>query len=189
MSRKYKFGDNEHLHFISFAVINWIDLFVRDTYRNILMDSIRYCQLNKDMNLYAWCIMTNHVHLIISSRSAPLSSIMRDMKRHTSEELRKAIRYNPAESRREWMLDLMTAAGRANSNNRGFQLWQQDNHPILLDTEKIMHQKLDYLHNNPVLAGFVQFPEDWLFSSAGDYANTRKGPLEIIMIEPMLVTF
>jgi putative transposase len=188
MSRKYKFSDNDQLHFVSFAVVGWIDLFIRENYRNILVDSISFCQQNKDLNLYAWCIMTSHVHLIISSRGTPLSSIMRDLKRHTSEELRKAIRNNTAESRKEWMFDLMESAGRANSNNRGFQLWQQDNHPIVLDTEKIMHQKLDYLHHNPVEAGFVTHPEDWLYSSAGDYEHTRKGLLEVILIEPMLVT-
>jgi putative transposase len=113
---------------------------------------------------------------------------MRDLKRHTSEELRKAIQRHPKESRKEWMIQMMEEAGRQNSNNRGFQLWQQDNHPIALSTEKIMHQKLDYLHDNPVEAGFVEEAEDWLYSSAKQYHTGQKGRIDIIQIEPRLNT-
>ena len=67
MSKKYKFTDNSKLYFVSFAVTNWIDLFVRDVYRNVLIDSIKHCQATKDLELYGWCIMTSHVHLIIGS--------------------------------------------------------------------------------------------------------------------------
>ena len=67
----------------------------------------------------------------------------------SSEEIKKIIQNNTRESRREWILQMMLDAGKQNSNNRNFQLWQQDNHPIELSTEKMMHQKLDYLHDNP----------------------------------------
>ncbi len=188
MSRRYKFTDNEELYFVSFAVINWIDLFIRNEYKEVLVNSIQYCQQHKDLDLYAYCIMTSHVHLIIGSRGNAMSNIMRDLKRHTSEELRKSIQQNPRESRREWILQMMNDAGKQNSNNKGFQLWQQDNHPIALSTEKIMHQKLDYLHDNPVEAGFVEKEEDWLFSSAKQYYTGLKGMIDIIQIEPILIT-
>ena len=188
MSRKYKFKDNEKLYFISFAVVDWIDLFIRNEYKKILLDSLKFCQEKKDLELYAYCIMTSHVHLIIGSKGNPMSNIMRDLKRHTSEELRKAIQRNPRESRREWILKMMEEKGKENSNNIGFQLWQQDNHPIELSTEKIMHQKLDYLHNNPVEAGFVEIPEAWLYSSATEYFTGTKGMIDLILIEPMLNT-
>ena len=91
----------------------------------------------------------------------------------------------PAESRREWMLGMMEKAGSANSQNLNFQLWQQDNHPIMLFGQKILHQKLDYIHNNPVVVGIVENPEDYLFSSAMDYYGLP-GLLEIILVEPMI---
>ncbi len=106
MSKKYKFSDNSKLYFVSFSVTNWIDLFIRNEYKEILLDSIRYCQREKEMELYGWCIMTSHVHLVIGTKGNPLSNIMRDLKRHTSEELHKAIKNNRTESRREWMLFL-----------------------------------------------------------------------------------
>jgi len=188
LSRKYKFTDNEELYFVSFAVIGWIDLFIRNEYKEVLLRSTQYCQQNKDLDVYAYCIMTSHVHMIIGSRGNLISNIMRDLKRHTSEALRKTIQQNPRESRKEWMLQMMEDAGKENSNNSRFQLWQQDNHPIGLSTEKIMHQKLDYLHNNPVESGFVEKAEDWLYSSAKQYYTGQKGMLDIIQIEPRLIT-
>lgn len=188
MSRKYKFKDNAELYFVSFAVIKWIDLFIRNEYKEVLINSLKYCQSKKDLELYAYCIMTSHVHLIIGTKGNAMSNIMRDLKRHTSEELRKAIQRNPKESRKEWMLEMMEESGKENSNNIGFQLWQQDNHPIELSTEKTMHQKLDYLHNNPVEAGFVDKAEDWLYSSARQYYTDQKGMIDIIQIEPILIT-
>ena len=188
MSRKFKFKDNEKLYFVSFAVVHWIDLFIRKEYKEVLINSLKFCQAKKDLELYAYCIMTSHVHLIIGSKGNAMSNIMRDLKRHTSEELRKAIQQHPKESRKEWVLKMIESSGKENSNNRGFQLWQQDNHPIELSTEKILHQKLDYLHKNPVEAGFVEIPEAWLYSSAIDYYCNKKGMIDITLIEPMLHT-
>ena len=198
MSRKYKFHNNQQIYFVSFAVVGWIDLFIRNEYKDELVKSLDYCIKLKDLELYAWVIMTSHVHLIIGSRGKPLSDIMRDLKRHTSERLHILIKNNTKESRKEClpaealaqagMLELMEQAGNENSNNSGFQLWQQHNHPIELPTPQIVHQKLDYLHLNPVAAGFVEKPEDWLYSSAKDYYTGKKGMLDIILIEPLIVT-
>jgi putative transposase len=183
MSKKYKFTDNSKLYFVSFAVTN---LFVRDVYRNVLLDSIKHCQATKDLELYGWCIMTSHVHLIIGSSGNALSNIMRDLKRHTSEELHKAIANNKTESRREWMLWLMERAAKKTSKDAKFQLWQAENHPIQLATQKIAWQKLDYLHYNPVEAGFVRQSIDWLYSSAVDY-NGGKGLLDVTLLDPMII--
>lgn len=79
------------------------------------------------------------------------------------------------------MLQMMVKAGTDNKNNKGFQFWQQHNHPIILDTNFLIDQKLDYIHNNPVVAGFVEKPEDYLYSSARDYAGI-KGLLDIEII-------
>jgi putative transposase len=186
MSKKYKFTDNSKLYFVNFSVTNWIDLFIRNEYKEILLNSLQYCQKEKDLELYGWCIMTSHVHLIIGTGGNPLSNIMRDLKRHTSEELHKAIKNSRAESRREWMLWMMERAAGKNSNPAKFQLWQAESHPVELTTAKIAHQKLDYMHYNPVAAGFVNNAEDWRYSSAKDY-NGGKGLLEIILIEPLIV--
>jgi putative transposase len=97
--------------------------------------------------------MSNHVHLIIGSQTANQSHIIRDLKKHTSKTIVKAIVDNPQESRKEWMLWMFEREGMRNSNNQDFQFWQQHNQPIELNSNLLMEQKLNYIHNNPVEAG------------------------------------
>ena len=182
MSRKYKFHNPEGLYFISFAVIDWIDVFIRREYVEILIESLNYCKENKGLQIHAWCAMTSHVHLIISSKGNTLPDIVRDFKSFTSNQLKKAIKENPQESRKEWILNMMEAAGRANGNNHGFQFWQQHNKPIELITNKVIEQKLEYIHFNPVEAGIVENEFDYLYSSARDYSGIR-GLIEVDIIQ------
>lgn len=187
MSIKYKFRNQEQLYFVTFAVVNWIDLFIRNEYKDIMLESWKHCQLHKGLEIYSWCIMTSHIHMIIGTNGNKLEDIMRDMKKHTSTALKTAIQSNQQESRREWMLWMMERAGKKNSQNMNFQLWQQDNHPIELSDIKMLHQKLDYIHNNPVVAGIVEKPEDYIYSSAKDYYCNIPGLIEVIMVDPLAV--
>lgn len=91
--------------------------------------------------------MTSHIHMIIGTNKEKLEDIMGDMKKHTSLELKRAIKNHPAESRREWLLWMMERAGKRNSQNLNFQLWRQDNHPIELSNFKMLQQKLDYIRS------------------------------------------
>jgi putative transposase len=95
--------------------------------------------------------------------------------------LRKAIEEHPGESRREWIVWLMERAGMRNSNNNEWQLWQQHNKPIEIVNNDMFYQKLNYIHKNPVEAGFVENEEDYLFSSARDFYN-KKGLIDLSYI-------
>jgi putative transposase len=181
MSRGYKFHDQERPYFVTFSVVRWIDVFTRRVYRDILVDSLKYCIQNKGLELYAWVIMSNHVHLIIGTKGQPMQDILRDIKRHTSKMLLKAISENVQESRRDWLLWFFEREGKQNSNNETYQFWQQGNHPIELWSNTVIDQKLDYIHNNPVTAGWVDEPEHYLYSSARDYAD-GKGMIEILLM-------
>lgn len=123
--------------------------------------------------------MNTHVHLIAAAKPEfNLSDILRDLKKFSSKRLFEAVRDNPEESRKSWMLWLFRSSGKANPNNKNFQVWQQDNRPIQLSTVEMTKQRLDYLHNNPVAEGIVLEPQHYVYSSAGDYAG-RKGMLDI----------
>lgn len=117
--------------------------------------------------------MTNHLHLIIRSEENQLQDIIRDMKKFTSKKLIQSIWENPQESRKNWLLWLFKREGEKNSNNSSYQVWQQHNHPIELSTNEMLDQRLEYLHMNPVKAGFVDKPEDWINSSARNYAGLQ----------------
>ncbi len=110
-----------------------------------------------------------------------LEGIMRDMKKFTSVKIIEAIR-NESESRRDWMLSIFRTAGKSNGNNTTYQFWQQDNHPIECNTAEILAQKMEYVHENSVKAGFVERAEDWMFSSGPDYYANRKGLVELTYV-------
>ena len=183
MSRKYKIRDQDQLYFVTFTVINWIDVFIRQRYRDIFLDSLRYCQQHKGLEVCAYCIMSSHVHLIIGRNSEPsLQGIIRDIKKFTSVKIIEAIIDNERESRKKWLLWFFERAGKRNPSNTTYQFWQNHSHPIELNTNSIVDQKLDYIHNNPVKAGIVLSPEDYLYSSAINYAGRAEKLLEVILL-------
>ncbi len=181
MSRKYKFSDNDKLYFISYSIVHWVDLFVRKEYQDVIIDSWRYCQKHKGLEIYAWCIMPSHIHMIIGSHQRELAKIVGEMKSYTSRKLRKEILQHPQESRREWILWLMEKAGMENSNNGEWQLWQQNNNPIEITDLEMFHRVMDYIHKNPVKAGLVENEEDYRLSSARDFYG-KKGLIELSFV-------
>jgi putative transposase len=123
----YKIRNQAAIHFITFAVVEWVDAFTRKDYRDIVVDSIKFCQTEKGMLLHCWCIMSNHLHLIVSAKNENLSDILRDFKKFTSKQLIAAIEANKQESRRDWMLGIFRTEGEKNSRNTNYQFWRQDN--------------------------------------------------------------
>jgi len=179
MSRKYKFRNPEAVYFVSFTTVNWIDVFTRREYKEILVDSLNYCIKNKGLVVYAWVIMSNHVHLVIEGRNVALENVLRDMKKHTANEILKAIKNNQQESRKEWMLWMFERAGKSNPNNTKYQFWQQHNHPLELTRHAFgIDSAINYIHENPVKSGFVDHPQDYPYSSAIDFAS-GKGKVNI----------
>ena len=182
MSSKYKVGEDAIAHFVTFSVVGWIDVFSREQYKELFVESLKYCQATKGLVLHAWVIMTNHVHLIISSKDNELENIVRDLKKYTSKQIIKAIEENTIESRKDWMLNIFSYAGKNNTNNKAYQFWKQDYHPIELNTPEKLNQRFDYLHENPVRSGLVWEPWHYKYSSAIDYYTNELGLLKIELL-------
>ncbi|HEX7845455.1 MAG TPA: transposase [Chitinophagaceae bacterium] len=179
----YRIRNKTEIHFLSFAVVEWVDVFSRKAYRDIVVDSLAYCQQEKGLLLHGWCLMTNHLHLLASSKEGLLSEFLRDFKKYTSNQIIEAIAGNKHESRRDWMLDIFRKAGESNSRNKEYQFWRQDNQPKECYSSGFTVQKLNYIHNNPVEAGIVERPEHYLYSSARDYHFEKQcGLLKISFI-------
>lgn len=131
MATRYRFGESDYAHFITYSVVNWVDALSRPAYKDIVVKSLDFCIANKGLILHAWVIMNNHIHLIASAQhDKKLENIMRDHKKFTALELLNTIKNNGQESRQSWMMWLFKAAGQNNPNNEHYQFWQQDNHPI-----------------------------------------------------------
>jgi len=182
MSRNYKFHNSEAAYFVSFAVVEWIDVFTTNENKDIFLKSLGFSQQNKGMEIFAWCIMTNHVHLVFRSvGERKPEDLLGDLKRFTSREIIKAIIDNPNESRKEWLLEQFKQAAAQTSNVNKYQFWRHDNKPIELWSNKVIAQKIKYIHNNPVKAGLVNCPEDYIYSSARDYSG-QKGLLNEVIV-------
>ena len=120
--------------------------------------------------------MTNHLHLIIrSGGNFLLQDILRDYKKFTSKAIIKEIQENPRESRKEWLMQQF-------KTSEGNRFWRGDNKPIELWSNKVIDEKINYIHQNPVEEGIVFRAEDYLYSSAADYAG-EKGLLDVMVIK------
>jgi len=125
-SQGYKIRDEGGIYFITFATVQWVDVFTRRIYADIVLDSLSYYCKNKGLKLFTWCIMSNHLHLIVQAEHGKLSDIVRDFKKFTSKAIIKAIEVNKEESRRNWMLWIFKKAGESNNRNEYYQFWQQE---------------------------------------------------------------
>jgi REP element-mobilizing transposase RayT len=170
MSEAYQITDPGAPYFVTFQIVDWVDLFTRQVYRDIFLDSLSFCRIHKGLQVYGYVVMSNHVHLILRASAENLPAVVRDLKKFTSATMLKTITQTP-ESRREWLLNRFAFAARKHTRNSTYQLWTHENHAILLSEPEFARQKLNYVHLNPVRAGLVEKPEDYLYSSARNYAG------------------
>jgi len=181
MSTGYKIEDQQAVYFLTFQVVEWVDVFTRKIYRDMLIDSLRYCQQSKGLEIFAYVIMSNHVHLLVRSDTGRMSDTIREFKSFTARQILDAIEEEP-ESRKTWMLNLFEFAAKKNKRSEKYQLWTHENHAELVYSNKFIDQKINYIHENPVRAGIVQYPEEYLYSSAGNYIG-KSSVLEVISVE------
>lgn len=171
MSDKYKIHDIDKAYFVTLTVVNWIDVFTRRNHKLLMVDSLKYCQQNKGLEIFAWCLMPSHLHMICHAEGQnTLSEILRDFKKYTSKALVGQIQED-TESRKEWMLNLFAEAGEPLKRIKEYKFWQDGNQAKEIYGNEFLEQKLDYIHNNPVEEMIVAKPEDYLFSSARNYAE------------------
>jgi REP element-mobilizing transposase RayT len=109
------------------------------------------------------------MHLLAQSETDDLSGIIRDFKKHTSKKFLEVL-FDATESRRDWIRLVFEYHGRHKSKQTN-QIWTHENHAEQIFSQKFIEQKVDYIHNNPVRAGIVLHPEDYLYSSARNYAE------------------
>lgn len=178
MSRNYKFHNPNAAYFVSFVPkafgIKWLPVFTKKEYIDIVLNCLRFCQKNKGMEIYSWIIMPNHMHLVFQSMDGqPPELLLGDFKRFTSNAIVKAIKENPEELNREFYLARFRVSASKSSNVKHHQFWRHDNRPIELWSNHVIAQKIRYIHNNPVVAGLVNYPEDYEYSSAVDYSGEK----------------
>ena len=179
MGIRNKISDG-YVYFLTLTVIDWVDVFTRPVYKHIIIDSLIFCQKEKGLIIYSWCLMSNHLHLIAQAKEdISLSDILRDFKKFTSKQIIKTMLESP-ESRREWMLDRFRFAGKFKKNVT-YKFWQDGNEAKEIHSSEFLLQKLDYIHDNPVKSEIVENAIDYKYSSAINYSD-EKGLIDVILI-------
>ena len=128
-------SEKDGFYFLTPTIIDWVDIFSRQTYRDILLDSIRFRQKNKGLRVHAWCLMSNHLHLIASAADGfNLAHAIRDLKRHTSVKVIKFLQTDMQESRRLWMLERFALG------NGKYLFWQPGNAVKLFTATRFLNK-------------------------------------------------
>lgn len=176
MRTRYKIIENNTPYFITSTVVEWIPIFINKQYCDIIINSLTYSRKQKGLNLFAYVIMPEHIHLIVSADN--LSQIIKDFKSYTAKQITNAA----ASDGKTWLLNQLHFYKKIYKNTSSYQVWQEGFHPQEITSENMLEQKIDYIHDNPVRKGFVERPEYWLYSSAGNYFN-GKGIADVDIIE------
>jgi len=170
-SENYRVEKQDAVYFLTFTVTDWVDVFTRLNYRSIIVESLAFCRKNKGLKLYAWCLMTNHIHLVCSvDQPFRMTDFIRDYKQFTAKNVLHDIQTLP-ESRRDWMLYRFEFAGKFDNRIEKYRFWQDKSHPVELTTNEMIEERINYIHQNPVRSGLVAREEDYLYSSARNFAE------------------
>ena len=153
---EYKKTHAGNLYFVTLTVVGWINVFDRRAYKDILVSNLKYCQEKEGLLLYAYVIMSNHIHMVAARKDdKDLTELLGRFKSVTAKAIIKEIESSTQESRRDWLLYLFEYFAKQNNQYSKNHFWQYTNSPTELYTNDVIVQKIDYIHQNPVRAGFV----------------------------------
>jgi REP element-mobilizing transposase RayT len=148
-------------HFYTATIQGWKQLLSTDGYKEIIIDSLKTLVTEKRIELNAFVIMHNHIHLIWQALPdhSP-ESIQAAFMKFTAHQMKQKLSIEDTPLLEEF---------KVNKYDRTYQFWKRDSLSIELFTEKVFAQKLEYIHYNPVLAGYCTYPEEYKYSSAKFY--------------------
>ena len=176
--RRYKIIEDGIIpHFATWTLTEWLPIFISDKYCDILKNSLEYCRREKGLLVHAYVIMPTHAHFILSVEpDFVLSDVLRDARKFTAKEIVRQLQQD--EHRLfEWIF--REAAQKVGRPKGSYKVWSEGTHPVALESEQMAIQRFEYLHNNPVRKGLVEFPEYWRYSSASFYLTEKEGPIQI----------
>ncbi|WP_298950725.1 transposase [uncultured Nonlabens sp.] len=151
-------------------MVKWIDLFTRDRYVHVVEDSINHCIKEKGLLVYAYVIMPSHLHMIVGTKGQPINEIIRDLKKSTAKKIIDTIN-EPGESRKDWLLETFSFLANKSKRHTNYKVWKDGFHPKITDRTKKLEAAFNYIHYNPIEAGYVKEEHHWVHSSANAYLD------------------
>ena len=121
--------------------------------------------------------MGHHIHLIVS-QSSDISKTIQNFKKFTAKEI---ISFYKSTNKND-ILELFKLLKKSYKKKSTYQIWQEGSHPKLISSIRMLQQKINYVHFNPVKRGFVKEPEDWYYSSARNFER-KSNPLKVDELE------
>jgi putative transposase len=172
-------------YFLTLNIVDKIDLFVRPAYKQVISDALNHFIRTQGHYLYSWCLMGSHLHLVLRTREGMAPAYFeRDFKRYTTRALLKTIEME-MDLRRDWMLQRFEEYGKSLRRLEKYTLWQNCSGPLRIENDqpRLLMDRIAHVHENPVREGIVDQPEEYLFSSARDYAGIR-GLVAVQVVQP-----
>lgn len=163
MKSKYRFIDADGIYFVTSTVVEWLPVFTTSKYCNIIIDSLKFCQQNQGLKLFAFVILDNHFHLVATAEE--FSKVNTSLKKYTARKIIDGLKYD----NKNWLLTELAFYKKKYKIKSDYQVWQEGSHPQLIFSDGMLIQKIEYIHNNPVKRGLVDRPEHWRYSSARNY--------------------
>ncbi|HEY1870733.1 MAG TPA: transposase [Chitinophagaceae bacterium] len=154
----------EQAYCLTFNVVERVDIFVRPVFKQIIVESLNYFAAKKGLIIYGWCLMTNHLHVLVQA-NGDFESLIGEFKKFTAKIILANIETGP-EMRRNWISKKLKEIG---------QVWESEINPIHFDLENptMLHEHLHLIHQNPVRNKIVSKAEDYIHSSARDYVGIK----------------
>jgi putative transposase len=165
MRDRWKFYESRFPYFMTCTVVGWLPVFTRPAAVQIIFDSWKYLQEKRGVIILGYVVLENHLHWI--ARMQDPGTDAGDFKSYTARRIIDLL----LERRETTLLDQLARYKDPKKTDRPYQLWQDGSHPIQLQNEEMLRQKLEYAHNNPLKRGYVADPTHWLYSSARNYAH------------------
>jgi putative transposase len=163
MRSRYRAHESHATYFVTATIVAWLPVFTTAARCDILIEALEYCRVHKDLKIYAWVILDNHFHAILTAPNLP--RVLADFKRHTAQRILDQLEKEGC----DWLLNQFKYFRAKHKAESRHQVWQEGSHPQEIDSDEMMLQKLDYIHDNPVKRGSVTGPEHWRYSSAHEW--------------------
>jgi REP element-mobilizing transposase RayT len=162
---RYRFGEANSPHFLTCTIVGWLPVFTRPETVKIVLDSWRFLQEHRGVDIFGYVILENHLHMIASAPD--LGEQIQRFKSFTARQIIDHLKKCNAQR----LLSLLAYLKASYKTECEFQLWEEGSHPQSIHSDDMMVQKLDYMHVNPVKRGYVDDPTHWRYSSARNYAG------------------
>ncbi|SEH06339.1 REP-associated tyrosine transposase [Candidatus Venteria ishoeyi] len=172
---RYKIHNEAAPHFLTCTILNWIPLFTRPATVQIILDALTYRQQERELKVYAYVILENHLHMV--AQSPCLSKEIASFKSYTAHFLIDYLQQQNAKH----ILEQLSFFKKQHKQDRKHQVWEEGCHPQEIQDETMLRQKIEYIHNNPVKRGYVEDAVHWRYSSAQNYETDKAGLIPVFM--------